>query len=279
MDYPAYRYLVPLLFLGACNGLIFTALLFRHRRGDQRSNRILAILVLIMSLSLAESVLVLSGGFREWPQLISVTFPLQFLLGPLFYFYVQVRLRQVLAFRPVHLLHLIPFLIAICDHIPVYGMPDPELIVHLDTILSQGNMQVNPRLFAMMAFKILQLGIYLFLAYRSLATFERDIRKFRSDEAALTQRWIKTLSFWFTGYVGLHLVVFTSFAAFQAYSVFIDSLIFLGKSLFVLAVAFHAIRVPEIYSGPSSKVACGRNTGTRRFLPAIAGNMYKSSPP
>ena len=253
MEYDGYSYLVPLLFLGACNGIIFSTVLFFHKRGNKTANKLLAILVLMMSFSLAESVIVLSGTYIYAPHLISVTFPLHFLFGPLFYFYVKTRLSQVRTFKIVFLLHLLPFVIAILDQLPFYLLSAEEKINHLDTVLSRRELVISTRIFLMMTFKIVQMGIYIFFSWKALLQFENSIKNYHSDEAELTFQWVKKFSKWFFIYLGTYLAVFILFATFDSYSVFIDSLIFLGEAIFVLTVGFYAIREPEIYSGPVLK--------------------------
>lgn len=253
MVFSEYYYLVPLLFLGACNGLIFSVILFYHKRGKQVSNKILAVMVFVMSLSLAETVVVLSGLYRSLPHMISTTFPLLFLIGPLFYFYVKTRLGQITQFKPLYLLHLIPFIIAFFDQLPGYSRSAVEKIAHLDALLLQESMDITLRIFVMMSFKIIQNGAYIFLAWRALVKFEDSIKDYHSDEAQLTSRWVKKFSSWFAGYWVLYLIVFVVLTTLNSYSVFIDSFIFLGEAAFVLVIGFYAIRKPEIYSGPILK--------------------------
>jgi len=253
MEYNVYSYLIPLLFLGACNGIIFSVILFFHKRGNKTANKLLAVLVMIMSLSLAESLIVLSGTYKYVPHLISVTFPLHFLLGPLYYFYIKFRLNQVRSFKPLYLLHLLPLVVAFFDQLPFYLSSAQGKIDHLDTILTGGEMVISARIFTMMAFKIIQIGAYIFYSWKALFRFEQNIKNYHSDEAKITFQWIKKFSKWFTIYLGTYLAVFILLAALDSYSVFIDNLIFLGEAIFVLTVGFYAIRKPEIYSGPVLK--------------------------
>ena len=90
--------------------LLFASLfLITHRKGNKRNNRILGLLFLLFSISLAEFALRISGINFSNPVLHLIDDGFFFLYGPLLYFYVKGVVYLDFRFTKRNLHHLIPF--------------------------------------------------------------------------------------------------------------------------------------------------------------------------
>ncbi len=239
--------------------------MLRSKKGQPSSNLLLGTMILCMALSLLEAVVVFSGWYRYVPGIISVTFPLHFLIGPLFYFYISFSTGRRYRWRGWDILHLIPLLVGVIDHIPIYTMPADAKIIHIQTILSQQVYTIGPRTGVMMLFKITQLGTYLYFSYRIIIKWQRKFRDQQSDDGIFRVEWLNKLTVWFSIYTLLHLGVFIFLAIVNSYTPFIDSLIFIGQAFFILAIGYYAWKHPVIYY--ELKVASNQVKYEKSMLP------------
>ncbi len=74
----------------------------------------------ILTLSELSSYILLERLFIQFPHLFRVLSPFQYLVGPLGYFFVLKTLYPETKFRPIHLLHAVPFLFHFIELIPFY---------------------------------------------------------------------------------------------------------------------------------------------------------------
>ncbi|NIS38432.1 AraC family transcriptional regulator, partial [Candidatus Saccharibacteria bacterium] len=112
------------LFYGAAalQGYFLAGLLVVAKRGNRIANRLLAILMLLLSYYLTDMFMGMVGLFHRWPHLLYIPVPLWYLFGPLSYFYVRYLLNQPPKWNWFQLLHLLPFLIVLHRLIPFYGL-------------------------------------------------------------------------------------------------------------------------------------------------------------
>lgn len=104
--------LILLSGLGVIHGLLLAIFLWFHPKGLGISNKILSVLLLVLSFRIGKSVfLEFVDGVHL--QLIFAGLATLLLIGPLFYFYTRSVLEKSIRFTPALLLHFIPFLIGI----------------------------------------------------------------------------------------------------------------------------------------------------------------------
>jgi len=101
-----YRLVEVFIYGGIVQGFFFSLIIFRNKRWEKRSNKILALLLITLSISIAHSILIevdLGGPFK-------IKEPFVLLIGPLLYFYT----RELISSRPFSasdVIHLVPFLV------------------------------------------------------------------------------------------------------------------------------------------------------------------------
>jgi AraC-like DNA-binding protein len=103
--------------IGAAQGLFLTLTLLAWQRGNRRSNAILSLLFLTMSISLINGFLLSSGLYKSWTMTLRWYDVLRLLTGPLIYLYVREMVVRPLTWRDsvhiiptlLYLLYLLPF--------------------------------------------------------------------------------------------------------------------------------------------------------------------------
>ena len=104
--------LILLSGLGVLHGLFLAAFLWVHSKGLSTSNKILSILLLILSFRIGKSVF-MEFVDEFYLQLIFAGLATLLLIGPIFLFYTRSVLEKSIRFNTALLLHFIPFLAGI----------------------------------------------------------------------------------------------------------------------------------------------------------------------
>ncbi len=104
--------LILLSGLGVLHGILLAVFLWIHSKGLRTSNKILSILLLILSFRIGKSVF-LEFVDQFHLQLIFVGLATLLLIGPLFFLYTKSVLEKSFRFNTTLLLHFIPFLAGI----------------------------------------------------------------------------------------------------------------------------------------------------------------------
>ncbi|MBK7938147.1 MAG: helix-turn-helix transcriptional regulator [Lewinellaceae bacterium] len=114
--------LVFLLGAAAFHGAYLSLLLFVKRK-NTRESRLLGLVLGGVSLYLLNYLLFLTGLIRHFPGCLGVLYPWIFLAGGAFWFFVKTSLSGGFHWRPVHLLHFLPFLWAWYRVYPLLILP------------------------------------------------------------------------------------------------------------------------------------------------------------
>ena len=232
-----------ILAFGALQGFLLAAMLFGHRRGQRPANRILAVLVLVISLQLSDACLGMAGLLERWPHLIFATRPLWFLIPPLLLAYVQRFLHPDSRFRAIDLLHLVPMLLALASLTRFYLLPGPAKV---ETWISlYGRSEPGGLTLFFWNFYTLQLTAYVAAAMGRLRAAMRDDGGTADPIRATHTRWVATLLGAVTVYLLLALVTIAILTATRIYVSLIDYLSIAMLTVCVHLIAVTAIRTPE----------------------------------
>lgn len=104
--------LILLSGLGVLHGLFLAAFLWFHPKGLRTSNRLLSILLVILSFRIGKSVF-LEFVDGIYLQLIFAGLATLLLIGPLFFFYTKSVLKKSIRLTTTEILHFVPFLFGI----------------------------------------------------------------------------------------------------------------------------------------------------------------------
>ncbi len=116
------QWLTVLLTAATLHGFWLSILLF-SKKWKQLGARLLGLAFVIVSLHLVNYLLFLSGVIRSVPHSMGVIFPLLFLLGPCFYFFVKNAVEPSFRFRLSHLWHMLLPILAFFNTLKLYTMP------------------------------------------------------------------------------------------------------------------------------------------------------------
>lgn len=107
-----YIGLVVISGLGVIHGLLLAVFLFLHRRGRGLSNKLLGLLLVVLSFRVGKSVL-LEFAQDLHVKIIFSGLGSMMLIGPLFYLFSKSVIQRSFTLRKTHLLHFIPALLGI----------------------------------------------------------------------------------------------------------------------------------------------------------------------
>ncbi len=102
--------------IGSLQGLIVALNLLFIRRGNRKANLVLTALILAISLLIFQNFIGVSGLYKKMPHVIFLFYPLNGLLGPLFFLYVCHLLRPNRPWRWTDLLHSLGFVVLLAWH-------------------------------------------------------------------------------------------------------------------------------------------------------------------
>lgn len=178
---------VVLSLLGAVQGLLFGSVLLTLKRGDKIANRLLACLVLVISIFLFGAVIRTTGYDLDFPHLSRIHDPFAFLVSPLIFLYLRALTARKAAFARKDFLHFIGFGICAVYLIPYYFQSAAaKLQILLDEHQQPG---LGDWYYVRSAFVIVYSLVYLSLSIWTLAVYFRKIKweDIQPDKAALTQ--------------------------------------------------------------------------------------------
>lgn len=104
-------------------GIFITGILLAVKKGNRIANRLLALLMLLLTLYLTDVFMSKAGLFYKVPHLLYIGIPLWYLFAPLSYFYVRYLLSNPVRWKWRQVFHLVPFVLILERLLPFYGLP------------------------------------------------------------------------------------------------------------------------------------------------------------
>ena len=244
-----------LLLFGVLQGIFFAATLLFYQKGNKISNRLLAFLLFIFSLHLAEYVMVASGLYRQAPHFIGATLPVVFLIGPIYYLYASSLLQEDFHIDLKRVLHFVPAVFCYLVLLPFYAQAAAAKIAFLAGIIKSGYVIFPLDQFILMALSTCQMLAYFYLTFTVLQNFEENFMRESASTEILNVSWLKKISLWFSLYMMLFFIAYFQLFLLKAHRQEIFYIVMLILSGFIHAVGYHAIKQPEIFSGAKIKPA------------------------
>ncbi|MFY0627706.1 MAG: helix-turn-helix transcriptional regulator [Reichenbachiella sp.] len=106
-------FLVLISGLGVLHGLFLATFLWIYPKGNTISNRLLSLLLIILSLRIGKSVVMEFAEDLDI-KLIFSGLGMLMAIGPLFYFYTKSYIEKSFLFKKQHLYHFVPFVLGFC---------------------------------------------------------------------------------------------------------------------------------------------------------------------
>jgi AraC-like DNA-binding protein len=175
-----------------------------------------------------------------------LSFPTLFLFGPLHYFYVKVLTDRTIVFKPVHLLHFLPFALIVIGFIPVYLLPVQQKLEMVHDTLSEDRLHNGLTIGTIQVFHVFA---YITMSFKVLKGYDERILSTRSTIEKINLRWLHFGIACFAVTFGLILIfivldVLGFHKAIVAYNIAIPILV----SIIIYIMGYWGMRQPEIFS-------------------------------
>lgn len=234
-----------LILLGVAQGLFLTLVLF-FKIENRAANRLLGWMCFVIALHLAEYAAAISGLTLEYPHLMAVTYPLLFVIGPLFYAYVRALLLPPFRWNRQECLHLLPALVCLLMFLPWYAMPADAKLAVLEGLPREGYLEIPPEQVVVMFAHIAQMSIYAAISWRFLKKESARLRQTRSNGALIKLDWLTRATRVFVSFMFVYAAVFAVMLFQKSYRVEMDYAVLLIMALLLYAIGFVAIAQPVI---------------------------------
>ena len=229
--------------------LFFVALyLFTHKKGNKRSNRLIALLFVMFAINLMDFTARVSGFIFSNPMLHLLDDAFFFLYGPVLYFYARSVVYRDFAFKTKDAWNLVPYLVFTGFVIILISTTDPKTKM---MVAKQINTAEFPAwVFAISLFTYLHMLCYLWFSWRTIKTYQVVIKDKYSSIEGINLNW---LSFMIRAFFGITIV-----AMIHNLTPIFGNIVFMYASVMVLlVVSFYfinlvlvkALNQPAIFSG------------------------------
>lgn len=248
MPEPGFSLLSVFFLLGVAQAVFLALALLVAKNGNHRANVYLTLMLFVFAVDLFNEFMDNSlYGLRVlW--LMFVTFPTDFLYGPLIWMYVRTLTGKSLDFfGHVPILHFLPFLLhglAIWSKIPLSFSPD---LLSAYPELKLGN-EIQPWImneyFAIAA--VFHIATYLVLGMVTLRKFRNQVGESFSYLEGVSLQWLRTLlGVLFTLYV-LYVLRFVLAAYIGAVDM-ADVILNIGLVVVIYSLGYFGLRQPAIF--------------------------------
>jgi AraC-like DNA-binding protein len=246
---PSLNTWTVLLLFAAAQGLFLALVLFTQQRGNRRANRVLALLMLLFSLRLIETVGYWTKYLLVFPHFWLATASFPFLFGTLLYFYAKFLVSE--NFKPPLKdgLHFLPFALHLGWLVSFYRLSAEIKLRILQQYIGVENPQMAWLYFVLVLAQISHMLIYAWLTHRLL---KQHAQNFKSDSVSIekiSMNWLRNLTIGFGSFVLLTLLYVIWLQLGFPYSRAVDALVLIAMASQIYLIGYKTLRQPEIFSG------------------------------
>jgi AraC-like DNA-binding protein len=235
---PSLNLQAILTILGAAQAVLFAGALLGTKRGNLHANRILAALLLAISVLLAWGVLSHTRYMLRVPQMAQLHVPFQFLIGPLVFFYVRAMLEKRNGLGRRDLWHFASSLICLLYLTPFYFQSSEYKLNYLLAAYRSYPTEWHVRTILLMAQALFYL-IIIIVTLPMLRAQKKDARGAKIDPSDL---------FWARAWMGFFIIIWLAgvFRYAFDYSVQTNLIVPLFFSAFIYMAVYQRLRRPEV---------------------------------
>jgi len=152
--------------IAVAQGIFLAVVLFIKPQGKRKANRLLAALIFLLSIYLADIFAGFLGFFYQYPHFLHITTPWWYLFPVLMYFYIKTLLGEKIEWSFKSVVHLLPFIYIMCWIVPFYFLPGEIKLEHLSGQRPLPGGSILTYLYLMTA--PVQLLFYVFLIFKKM---------------------------------------------------------------------------------------------------------------
>jgi len=254
-----------LILFAAFQGILLTGIFGLRNRGDGWANRLLAALVLCLTVHLLE-VFMLLAGLTPWaPHFAGATYPLAFLVGPLYHAYVRRLTDPGWRLRRRDLLHAVPLLLCVALSVRWWMAPVAAKLEYGEIMANRVPFDPSGWSILLLSINLAQYVAYAGLSVRRVRGLEERVRELAADnELAETVRGLRRMTIAFGTYVSLYALVFAALQIFEGYGATVDLAWLIVLAGFLVLHGIQAMGRPETFAHRVARmtVAAGPASGS-----------------
>jgi AraC-like DNA-binding protein len=249
MQAPEIDFLSVIYLIGAVQGLFLIIALLDEKIGAHKANRYLAFFLMVFTLSLIDEFLFQSRFLKEYPQLIGLIWPLEFLYAPLFYFYIRTLTSIEHSFeKKKTFLHFVPFVVGIVFALPTWLLDNGQKVALLygQSLTSEALFWATSCDMLATLLAALQITVYLWISFRYLRSHQKHIRQQFSTIEDKNLSWLKMLLWLLAALWMLH-IIDMFFSHMLGIGDRAGELLFVLLVLFIYGMGYMGLRQPVIF--------------------------------
>ncbi len=254
-----------IILLGAVQGIFLSLVVYNWRKGNVTANKFLSAFLFGFALQMAYFVLWDSKLILHVPHLSLVIAPLDFLFGPLFYFYTLALTQKDFRFKKYYWLHLLLLLISIGYFFPFYL----EGAAYKTEFNLKSYQQFPPLWMNFSIVASLQSVCYIIVTVLLLLQHERRIKKYYSSIEKIDLRWLRlVIAFICFTYVSCSLISIIGYKWANYYSNIVFSVIIYG-------MGYYGMKYPPMFTDIHEEISTDETIPLIEEL--VTENKYEKS--
>lgn len=242
---PQFNIWAVLILLGATHG-VFLAIVLWFKKENQSANRIFALLLLSIAYHLFEYAINISGVIANLTHLLFTSYPLLFVIGPLFYLYIHHYINGCVPSGWKVWGHFVPAGLLLLLLLPFYLQNSAQKMDFILNVGADGFQTVPIEQFLIMGAQVTQLFVYLLLSYRMI---DRQIKGAPLPRANQLKkiRWLQQTTLALLCFVVIYATFLIVLVFNKSYRVEVDYIIVLTLSLLLFAAGYAALAQPNAF--------------------------------
>ena len=234
------------LFIIGITQALFFSLFLITKRENQAANRLLVLLLILISFSLFLNYSYLTGLIRKIPFLIGVDNTFPFLYGPILYLYARLLISKNRDFRISDLFHFTPFFLYFLYVFFSFYLRDNSY--KLDFLYRIRNSEVPLDIIISNFLKIIQSVLYFVLTLKLIYNHQKSIIKEFSYTERISLNWLLVLTYSLTSVYILKLFgILLPLISNRFSSGEIETITDISVILFIYIIAFGSIKQSDIF--------------------------------
>ena len=240
------NFILYVIIAGIIQGHFLGLYLLLSKRGNRKANRLMGVLILLMSMVMSHPIYTAFGIYNNHPHLFLLLYPIVFLFGPIFLFYERTLIFKNYVIDKTKLFHFIPFVGCIAFLTPFYFLnADVKLLL----ITGRSLERLIDLIRITDAISVVQVLVYLYIINSDLKDYHNKILKSYSSLEKINLNWLRFIVRLFLSvYAAIIVLLLIAFIGYKGFANTYGVEVIHGLvALCVYAVGYKGLFQPEIF--------------------------------